>query len=554
MQENSFFSKYKYIKKLGSGGCGEVFLAENKTLGNLWAVKEIAKGKQTSVSGYIEPEILKRLNHPALPRICDIHEDENTVYIVEDYIEGVCLKEELEAKGRFDEQTVIDWGIQLCSVLEYLHCQKPYPIIYGDMKPHNIILTSDGFIKLIDFGVSSLISEGEDGTSREGSASKPPGKEPGNETAFIGTKGYAAPEQFLGGRTGTTADIYSLGITLIQLITGRDPGIPTEFYQKRQYEEYLSPGLFQILLKCIDRNPAMRYKTAALLMRELRYLSLHNVDIQKRNPAAVEQPLTRIIAFTGSGGCGVSTMTAAVSEYMARGPTPICIVDLSLSGRLEESLDIRKDNADYIEPSKITSNLYYVNFNHLREKIISDGLLLYRSLSQLPDTFSFIFVDMDMSLLKSTEKYLNHIFIVSDMNPYNMSELGRLLQVEGLISQCISRTSFIINKFYKGELASRNILQSILLNQDTRQLQDLIIHSKIFEIPYDQKIYFMWMYSCFGEPLKFSGITSGGFEDSIWDVISGTFSYYKRKRLRSGLKKLINNASNSGSNRRTQIT
>ena len=157
MQDNSFYSKYKYIRVLGHGGCGEVFLAESITLGNLWAVKEIIKGSKTSISGYIEPEILKRLNHPALPRICDVYEDETKIYIVEDYLEGICLKQELDIKKKFDEQTVIDWAIQLCSVLEYLHCQKPNPIIYGDMKPHNIILTKEGFVKLIDFGVSALV-------------------------------------------------------------------------------------------------------------------------------------------------------------------------------------------------------------------------------------------------------------------------------------------------------------------------------------------------------------------------------------------------------------
>ena len=537
MQDNSFYSKYKYIRSLGHGGCGEVFLAESITLGNLWAVKEIVKGLKTSISGYIEPEILKRLNHPALPRICDVYEDETKIYIVEDYLEGICLKQELDIKGKFDEQTVIDWAIQLCSVLEYLHYQKPNPIIYGDMKPHNIILTKEGFVKLIDFGVSSIVRQADD------EATSASGKDFTNATAFIGTKGYAAPEQFIGNGISRASDIYSLGITLIQLITGIDPLTSIARFQNEKYAEYLSPGLFEILRKCVHPNSELRYQTAGILMKELRQYSLHNGSGNEDNIENLRKPLkfTKIIAITGARGTGVSTMTAAMAEHMARGPTSVCIVDLSISSSLQKSLSNKKENSDFTKPNKINSNWYYINLNNLKEKIQSDDLPLHKQLGQLQDSFSYIFIDIDITLVKYIEQYLNHIFIVSDMNPFNSADIGQRLKVEGMVEKCISRTSFIINKFYKGELSSRNILQSIFLNGDVQQLQDLIVYSKTFDVPYDPKVYLKWVYSFFGEALRFKNLFEDNFEQAISNILSNTISIQKSKRSHFSFSQLIKN-------------
>lgn len=546
MQYNYFFSKYKYIRPLGHGGCGDVFLAENIALGNLWAVKEIVKSSKTSISGYIEPEILKRLNHPALPRICDVHEDETKIYIVEDYIEGVCLKEELNKKGKFEEQIVIDWGIQLCSVLEYLHCQKPNPIIYGDMKPHNIILTKEGFVKLIDFGVSTLVSNEN---------------EPSNicDTAFIGTVGYAAPEQFAGCGMSRASDIYSLGITLIQLITGLDPIKQKTMFQNERYGQGLSQYIFGKLRKCVNPNPELRYQTAEILMKELRQCSLHNEIGDLDTIKGYKKPMNfaKLIAITGARGTGVSTITVAMAEYMARGPTSVCIVDLSSATRLEKSLfgghevspssryekDLyhKNEKPDSCTLIKITSNLSYINLNYLADKINSDELLFHKDLAQLQYNFSYLFIDVDITLLKFLEQYLNHTFIVSDMNPFNLLDLGQQLQEDGMLEKFISTTSFIINKYYKGELSSQSILQSILLGgESTQSLQDLIINTKSFEVLYDQKVYLKWMYSFFGEPLKFKNLQKDSFGQAIQNITLSTITQKKCNGVRLKLKYMLN--------------
>jgi serine/threonine-protein kinase len=165
------------------------------------------------------------------------------------------------------------------------------------------------------------------------------------------------------------------------------------------------------------------------------------------------------------------------------------------------------------------------------EKIHSDDLPLHNKLRLLQDSFSYIFIDVDITLLKFIEQYLYHIFIVSDMNPFNLAGFGQNLIAEDMVAACISRTSFIINKYYKGELSTRNILQGIIWGVDApRQLQELMVYANTYEIPYDQKIYLKWMYSFYGEPLDFKKLD--GFERAISNTISKTILPQKRKKSR----------------------
>ena len=514
MQDNSIFSKYKYIRSLGKGGCGEVFLAESKTLGNLWAVKEIPKDKYTSVSGYIEPEILKRLNHPALPRICDVYDEETKLYIIEDYIEGTCLIDELEQRGRFDEKRTIDWGIQLCSVLKYLHEQKPDPIIYGDMKPHNIIVTKEGFVKLVDFGVSTI-------TGKAASDQACGDRALTFSTVFIGTKGYAAPEQYSGEGISCRTDIYSLGITLIQLVTGIDPLSEYLSISNGEYQKNVSEGLLSVLKKCIETNPLLRYPSVEVLIKDLRELALRSELWIKNGERDIKAPLSKIFLFTGIKGIGTSTLVAAAAEYISRQGQKTCIVDITATSTLSKSLQTNQYRSNF-QPARITPHLFYLN---LFEAITTnpndhtDLLILHKHFSQLQDQFNYILIDAELSNIGQFGQFVNHIFLVCDMNPYNMAELGKRLIDPDSNSDFLFEVSFIINKFYKGELSSNHILQSILFGNEDK-LVKLLSLSKVFEVPYDQRIYLGWMYSGFGEPMKFGSLLSDKGGKGIAKIIN----------------------------------
>lgn len=254
--------RYEILKEIGRGGMSVVYLAMDNRLNKSLVVKDIRKRANSNNellinSLVIEANMLKKLDHGALPRIYDIIESKGDIYVVMDYIEGESLKEKLKREGKINADEVIDWARQLSHVLGYLHSRKPNPIIYRDMKPDNVMLTPEGKIKLIDFGIA-----------REYKA------ETSTDTTNLGTKGYAAPEQLSGKQTDARTDIYSLGVTLYHLVTGKSLSEPPyEVKPIRQWDPALPEGLEHIINKSTQSEPADRYQTC----EELAY-DLENID------------------------------------------------------------------------------------------------------------------------------------------------------------------------------------------------------------------------------------------------------------------------------------
>lgn len=256
--------KYRILQEIGHGGMSRVYLAVNETVNRKWAIKELRNGTEANTElakrGLLrEIEMLKKLQHPGLPGIIDVVEENGRFFLVMDYIEGKSLGERLEWEGRQPEEQVVCWGMELCEVLGYLHAQSP-AVIYRDMKPANIIEKTDGTLALIDFG-----------TAREFKGKN------GMDTVCLGTIGYAAPEQFGGnGETDARSDIYSLGATLYHLATGQHPGAGMGRLQNGSRlgvrRERLSPGLEQIIRKCTRRDPRRRYQSCEELAHALQKL------------------------------------------------------------------------------------------------------------------------------------------------------------------------------------------------------------------------------------------------------------------------------------------
>ncbi|SFR69016.1 serine/threonine protein kinase [Anaeromicropila populeti] len=252
--------KYKILNVIGRGGMSVVYLAMNEKANKQWAIKEVRKDgvwnfeviKQGLI---VETDMLKKFNHPSLPSIVDVIDSDGMFLIVMDYIEGKPLSDKIAEQGALSQEEVIHWAKQLCDVLSYLHNQKP-PIIYRDMKPANVMLRPNGDVTLIDFGTAREYKK----TSLE-------------DTTCLGTRGYAAPEQFGGqGQTDGRTDIYCLGATLYHLITGHNPSDPPyEMYPIRYWNPSLSQGLENIILKCTQNNPADRFQSCSELMYALEH-------------------------------------------------------------------------------------------------------------------------------------------------------------------------------------------------------------------------------------------------------------------------------------------
>ena len=274
----------------------EVYLAMDKNLNKQWAVKEIkkrARDKNNEVvvqSAIAEANMMKKLDHPCLPRIVDIIDKEDVIYVVMDYIEGEPLNKVLERDGAQPQETVIEWAEELCGVLDYLHMQNP-PIIYRDMKPANIMLQPNGNIKLIDFGIAREYKEHNL-----------------EDTVSLGTKGYAAPEQFGGkGQTDQRTDIYCLGVTLYHLVTGKNPCEPPyEIYPIRYWNPNLSSGLESIILKCTRINPEERYQSCAELLYAILHYEEADETYQKKQKKKLYTFYGMLLAAVVSLGIGIT--------------------------------------------------------------------------------------------------------------------------------------------------------------------------------------------------------------------------------------------------------
>lgn len=265
MSATAFQDTYEIKSVIGKGGMSTVYLAEHKRLHTKWAVKEVRTDQRVQVDFLAESNILKRLQHPMLPRIVDIFEEHGRILLVEDFVEGITLETWMSQQGQLEENLGLQWFKDLCGVLDYLHNQRPNPIIYRDMKPANIMLQPDGTLKLIDFGIAREYKQGSQ-----------------SDTTYIGTKGYAAPEQFGKAQTDARTDIYSLGVTMYHLLTGKSPYEPPyDFVPARQLAPKLSHGMEYILSRCVSIEPETRYQTVAELLEDLRHIYHFDEAYQK---------------------------------------------------------------------------------------------------------------------------------------------------------------------------------------------------------------------------------------------------------------------------------
>lgn len=298
-------SKYEILKLLNTGGMNSaIYLALDKKLNRQWAIKKVRKSSsQTTSMLMAEASIMKNLDHPMLPRIVGIEEDPKFFYIIMDFVQGENLKTVVASSGPQAQDTVVSWGVKLCDVLTYLHGKG---IVYRDMKPANIMLSPDGNIKLIDFGIAREYKE---------NASE--------DTTALGTEGYAAPEQYEGkGQTDARTDVYGMGITLFQLLTGVNPSSYQEnIFSIRLQNPNLSSGLDKIILKCTNKDPKKRYQSTEELKKAL--LNYRKLDDKflKKQKRVIKKFFTLLglstLCFVIAGGSFIASYFQKNNRYSA---------------------------------------------------------------------------------------------------------------------------------------------------------------------------------------------------------------------------------------------
>jgi Serine/threonine protein kinase len=244
--------KYEVVKTLGQGGMSTVYLCKNTRLGNFWAIKEVKKELKGQIDFLAEPNILKNLSHSGIPRVVDIFYREDNLYIVEDYIEGETLQDYINKNSFIDSKEISQITLSICDIIEYLHSCNP-PIIYRDLKPSNIMITPKGKVVLIDFGISRVYKQGGD-----------------KDTIYMGSKGYAAPEQYGRGQTCTQTDIYGIGAVMYFMTMRKAPTALLEPLKDKSYSSEVNIELKKIIQKAVQIDIESRYSSVNEMKEELR--------------------------------------------------------------------------------------------------------------------------------------------------------------------------------------------------------------------------------------------------------------------------------------------
>lgn len=274
-------NRYEILEKIGSGGMSVVYKAQCHTLNRLVAIKvlkeEFAFDRAFIDKFRMEAQAAARLSHPNIVSVYDVVEEGALHYIVMELIEGVTLKSYIEKKGCLENKEAIGIAIQVASGIAAAHSHH---IVHRDIKPQNIIISRDGKVKVADFGIAKAVSA-----------------QTMNATA-VGSVHYISPEQARGGYCDERSDIYSFGITLYEMVAGKvpfegdntvavalahleDPVVPPT-----EYNPDICPGLEQIILKCTQKRPDMRYGAMEDVIADLRRVL---VDPQADVLAAVQE-------------------------------------------------------------------------------------------------------------------------------------------------------------------------------------------------------------------------------------------------------------------------
>jgi len=261
-----FAGRYQVIEELGRGGMGRVYRVLDKKLGEEVALKlikpEVASDEKTIQRFRNELRTARKIGHPNVTRMYDLGEDEGTHYITMEYVRGEDLKSFIRRSGRLTVDKAITIAGQVCEGLAEAHRQG---VVHRDLKPQNVMIDRDGNARIMDFGIARSLT----------------GKRITGEGAFIGTPEYMSPEQVEGKDIDQRSDIYSLGIVLYEMLTGRRPfegdtalGVAV----KQKSETPPDPKLFnpqipdelnRVILRCLEKKKESRYQSAMDLLSDL---------------------------------------------------------------------------------------------------------------------------------------------------------------------------------------------------------------------------------------------------------------------------------------------
>jgi eukaryotic-like serine/threonine-protein kinase len=305
-----FDGRYRLERRIGSGGMADVYLARDASLGRQVAIK-ILSDRYAQDDGFVErfrreASSAAGLNHPNIVSVYDRGEAEGTYYIAMEYLDGPTLKDEIVRRAPLPEAEAIAWATQALDALDFAHRRG---VIHRDVKPHNMVLTEDGRLKVTDFGIARAANTQQ--MTEVGS--------------IVGTAQYLSPEQARGQVVGPQSDLYSMGIVLYEMLSGElpftgDGAVDIAMKQVsdpppplRKRNRLVSPAMEQVVMRALAKDPALRYPSARAMADELRRVGRGGAV------AADTAQATRVISAYEAAGAGA----AATSVMGTAAPTRV---------------------------------------------------------------------------------------------------------------------------------------------------------------------------------------------------------------------------------------
>ena len=284
-------NRYEIIMKIGSGGMADVYKAKDHVLNRLVAIKVLKQEYSTDATFVkkfrVEAQSAAGLSHPNIVNVYDVGEDDGVYFIVMELVQGITLKNYIDMKGKLDIREALNISVQIASGLSAAHENR---IIHRDIKPQNILVGTDGVVKVTDFGIAKAATSNTITSN------------------VMGSVHYTSPEQARGGYSDEKSDIYSMGITLFEMLTGRVPfngettvaiaikHIQEEMPSPREYVPEIPVCVEQIVLKCTQKSPDRRYDSMESLLIDLRKALLNpNEDFVTLVPFNQDKTKTRVL-------------------------------------------------------------------------------------------------------------------------------------------------------------------------------------------------------------------------------------------------------------------
>lgn len=304
--------RYEVLEKIGTGGMSDVYKAKDQKLNRFVAVKvlkqEFSENKNFVSKFRVEAQAAAGLMHPNIVNVYDVGEEDGIHYIVMELVEGITLKKYIEKKVRLTTKEAISIAIQVAMGIEAAHNNH---IIHRDIKPQNIIISKEGKVKVTDFGIAKAASSNTITSN------------------VMGSVHYTSPEQARGGFSDEKSDIYSMGITMFEMLTGRVPfngdttvSIAIRHIQEpmpsmRDFVPEIPQSVENIVMKCTQKSPDRRYQSMSEMIADLKHSLINPDAVIAQVDAADDAGKTKIVSMVKSQG------SAANRQAASSGPVPM---------------------------------------------------------------------------------------------------------------------------------------------------------------------------------------------------------------------------------------